>query len=118
MMTQSGQSLRRSVALFIAAVALAGCGREQARTDAADLALTGGRIYTVDAKRNWAEAVAIRDDRIVFVGSNEDAKAHIGPETKVVELEGRLVMPGFQDAHIHVQRNAYRADALPRRGIR
>jgi predicted amidohydrolase YtcJ len=101
MMTQSGQSLRRSVALFIAAVALAGCGREQARTDAADLALTGGRIYTVDAKRNWAEAVAIRDDRIVFVGSNEDAKAHIGPETKVVDLEGRLVMPGFQDSHVH-----------------
>jgi hypothetical protein len=84
----------------------------------ADLALTGGRIYTVDARRSWAEAVAIRGGRIVFVGSDEEAKAHIGPDTKVVELEGRLVMPGFQDAHIHVQRNAYRADALPRRGIR
>jgi hypothetical protein len=89
------------VALFITVAAVAGCGRDKAGTDAADLALTGGRIYTVDARRSWAEAVAIRGGRIVFVGSDEDAKAHIGPDTKVVELEGRLVMPGFQDAHIH-----------------
>ena len=100
-MTQSSQWLPRAVALFITVAAVAGCGRDKAGTDAADLALTGGRIYTVDAKRSWAEAVAIRGGRIVFVGSDEDAKAHIGPDTKVVELEGRLVMPGFQDAHIH-----------------
>ena len=100
-MTQSSQWLPRAVALFITVAAVAGCGRDKAGTDAADLALTGGRIYTVDARRSWAEAVAIRGGRIVFVGSDEDAKAHIGPDTKVVELEGRLVMPGFQDAHIH-----------------
>jgi len=100
-MTQSTQWLPRAVALFITVAAVAGCGRDKAGTDAADLALTGGRIYTVDARRSWAEAVAIRGGRIVFVGSDEDAKAHIGPDTKVVELEGRLVMPGFQDAHIH-----------------
>ena len=100
-MTQSSQWLPRAVALFITVAAVAGCGRDKARTDAADLALTGGRIYTVDARRSWAEAVAIRGGRIVFVGSDEDAKAHIGPDTKVVELEGRLVLPGFQDAHIH-----------------
>jgi predicted amidohydrolase YtcJ len=58
-------------------------------------------LGSVDAKRSWAEAVAIRDGRIVFVGSNEDAKTHIGPETKVVELDGRLVLPGFQDSHVH-----------------
>ncbi len=100
-MTQSSQWLPRAVALFITVAAVAGCGRDKARIDAADLALTGGRIYTVDARRSWAEAVAIRGGRIVFVGSDEDAKAQIGPDTKVVELEGRLVMPGFQDAHIH-----------------
>ena len=100
-MSQSSKLLHRTMVFLAAAAAVAGCGRETARTDAADLALTGGRIYTVDAKRSWAEALAIRDGRIVFVGSDEDAKAHIGPDTKVVELEGRLVLPGFQDAHIH-----------------
>lgn len=94
--------LRHSAVLLAAAAAVTGCGRKAAETDAAaDLALTGGRIYTVDARRSWAEAVAIRDGRIVFVGSDLDAKAHIGPETKVVELDGRVVMPGFQDAHVH-----------------
>jgi len=100
-MNRSSQSMRRPIALLITVAVVAGCGRKDAATPAADLALTGGRIYTVDAKRSWAEAVAIRDGRIVFVGSNEDAKTHIGPETKVVELGGRLVLPGFQDSHVH-----------------
>jgi hypothetical protein len=100
-MIRSSQSMRRPLALLIAVVIVAGCGRKDAATDAADLALTNGRIYTVDAKRSWAEAVAIRDGRIVFVGSNEEAKTHIGPKTKVVGLDGRLVLPGFQDSHVH-----------------
>ncbi len=100
-MSQSTRLLHTSVVIGIAAAALAGCGRDDAKTDAADLALTGGKIYTVDSERSWAEAIAVRDDRIVFVGSSEHAKAHIGPETKVVELDGRMVVPGFQDAHVH-----------------
>jgi predicted amidohydrolase YtcJ len=94
-------TLRWTISACLAAAALTGCGREDAKTDAADLALTGGKIYTVDGTRSWAEAVAIRDGRIVFVGTNEDAKAHIGKDTRVVELEGRMVVPGFQDAHVH-----------------
>jgi predicted amidohydrolase YtcJ len=96
---------------------VAGCGREEAKTDAADLALTGGRIYTVDAKRSWAEAVAIRDGRIVVVGSNENVKAHIGPETKVIELDGRLVLPGFQDSHVHPISAGIEANACNLNGL-
>jgi predicted amidohydrolase YtcJ len=63
--------------------------------------LRGGAVYTVDTARSWAEALAIRGDSIVFVGSDADANGQIGPETTVVELDGRMVLPGFQDSHIH-----------------
>jgi hypothetical protein len=58
-------------------------------------------VYTVDAVRTWAEAVAVRGDRIVFVGAAREAAAYIGPRTRVVDLAGRLLLPAFQDAHIH-----------------
>jgi predicted amidohydrolase YtcJ len=67
----------------------------------ADLVLTGGEVYTVDAARSWAEAVAIRGGRIVWVGSDDGAKAWIGPSTSVVALGGRFTMPGFHDSHLH-----------------
>lgn len=67
----------------------------------ADLVLTGAAVYTVDAARSWAEAVAVRDGRIVFVGAAEGARAFQGPRTRVLELAGRMVLPGFHDAHIH-----------------
>ena len=67
----------------------------------ADLVLTGAAVYTVDAARSWAEAVAVRDGRIVFVGGAEGARAFIGPDTRVLDLKGAMVLPGFHDAHIH-----------------
>jgi predicted amidohydrolase YtcJ len=67
----------------------------------ADLVLRGGAVYTVDAARSWAEAVAVRGERIVYVGSDDGASAYIGPRTRVVDLDGKMVLPGFQDAHIH-----------------
>jgi predicted amidohydrolase YtcJ len=84
----------------------AGCNTESqgdaaAAATTADLALKGGAVYTMDGARSWAQAVAIRDGRIVFVGSDKDLQAHVGPATRVVDLKGRMLMPGFQDAHIH-----------------
>ncbi len=67
----------------------------------ADLVLTGADVYTVDAARPWATAVAIGDGRIVWVGDTADAAPYIGEHTRVLELAGRFVLPGFQDAHIH-----------------
>jgi len=72
----------------------------------ADRILTGGRIWTADDARPWAEAVAIRADRIVYVGDAAGAKALRGPKTEVVELAGRLVTPGFNDSHIHIGEGA------------
>ena len=67
----------------------------------ADLVLTGGHVHTVDPGRPRAEAVAIRGERIVAVGSVADVADLVGPRTRVVDLAGRLLIPGFQDAHVH-----------------
>lgn len=67
----------------------------------ANLIFKNGSVYTVDKNRTWAQAVAIAGDQIVFVGSNEGVEAYIGPETVVTDLEGKMVLPGFVDAHAH-----------------
>jgi predicted amidohydrolase YtcJ len=69
----------------------------------ADLVLTGGPVHTVDAARSRATAVAVRDGRIAAVGHDEVHEL-IGPRTEVVDLAGKLLLPGFQDAHVHPQR--------------
>ena len=67
----------------------------------ADLVLTRGSIATVDAARSWAQALAVRAGRIVAVGTDAAIEPHVGPATRVVDLRGRTVTPGFQDAHVH-----------------
>ena len=67
----------------------------------ADLLITNARVWTVDAQQPWAEAVAIRGERIDWVGKRADATAHTGPDTKVVDAGGRLLLPGFVDCHFH-----------------
>ena len=71
-----------------------------APTDA-DLVLTGGHVFTADPAMPRAEAVAVAGGRIVAVGSATDLAGTIGPRTRVVRLDGRLLVPGFGDAHIH-----------------
>jgi len=67
----------------------------------ADLVLTGGSVFTADTASTVVEAVAVRDGRISWVGSADEAEGQAGPETQVLDLEGRTVLPGFQDAHLH-----------------
>jgi predicted amidohydrolase YtcJ len=67
----------------------------------ADLAFVNGAVYTVDAARRRAQAVAVRDGRVVAVGADDDVRELIGPKTDVVDLAGRMLLPGFQDAHCH-----------------
>lgn len=86
--------------LLTSLVLLAGC-QHVARQEAADLVLTNGYIYTVDDTRKVAEAVAVRGNSIVFVGSSAEAAAYIGEGTDVRDLAGAMVMPGIHDMHIH-----------------
>jgi len=67
----------------------------------ADLVILGARIATMDTARSWATALAVRDGRIAGVGPDGAIRPHIGPRTRVVELRGETVTPGFQDAHVH-----------------
>ena len=67
----------------------------------ADLIFVNGAVYTVDAARTWAQAVAVRAGRIVAVGTDADVRELAGPRTEVADLAGRMLVPGFQDAHVH-----------------
>jgi predicted amidohydrolase YtcJ len=67
----------------------------------ADLVLTNGRIVTVDETRPEAQAIAVRGDRIAALGTTAEMKAYIGPSTEVVDVGGRLVIPGFVESHGH-----------------
>lgn len=68
----------------------------------ADLLLTNGRVYTLDPARPWAEALALRGDRIAAVGSNAEIARLRGPASRVIDLRGAFASPGFNDAHVHV----------------
>ena len=67
----------------------------------ADLVLRGGTVITIDDDRPGPEAVAIKGQRIVAVGSSEEIDKHVGPQTKVLELRGKTVLPGFIEGHGH-----------------
>ncbi|WP_136709244.1 amidohydrolase [Agromyces sp. H66] len=67
----------------------------------ADLVFTGGPVFTANTVRSRASAVAVRDGRIIAVGSEHDLHDLVGSSTEVVDLRGRLLVPGFQDAHVH-----------------
>jgi len=69
--------------------------------DAADTVYTNGKIYTVNEDQPWAEAVAIKDGRFVYVGNDAGVTQFIGPSTQKAELAGRLVIPGIVDGHTH-----------------
>lgn len=82
---------------------LAGCAPSTSSNgvESADTVYINGRIYTVDADHSWAEAVAITGGRISYVGTAQEIDDHIGPQTEVFDLQGRMMLPALQDSHIH-----------------
>lgn len=86
----------------IAVLGMAGCRVRwlERQAQPADLVFRNGAVYTLDAARSWATSVAIRAGRITFVGERLPAGT-IGPRTEVVDLHGRMLLPGFQDGHVH-----------------
>jgi hypothetical protein len=88
-------------ALSLLAAAASMAGRGASAAEPADLVLQNATVHTVDAKRPRAEAVAVRGSRIVAVGTSAEVQAYVGPRTRVMDLRGRTVVPGFDDAHAH-----------------
>src|SRR5260370_17662642 len=70
----------------------------------ADLALTGGKIGTLGPKARTGAALAVRGDRIAALGTNEEIARLIGPDTRRIDLRGRLAVPGLFDGHAHMDR--------------
>jgi predicted amidohydrolase YtcJ len=89
---------------LLAAVAAAFADAPLARAQGgpADLLLVGGRIYTLDPVRPWAEAVAITGDRIAAVGTIDEIRRLASAGTRTIDLRGAFALPGFNDAHVHV----------------
>ena len=73
-----------------------------AQSAAADLILVNGKIWTVNKAQPEAEALAVWRDRILAVGRSADVRALAGPQTRVIDLKGRRVVPGFYDSHVHL----------------
>lgn len=89
------------VALAGAALLSGQCLASTASPDAPHLLLLNARVYTMNENRPVAEAIAIRGNRILAVGSGETLRATASSETRVVDLDGKAVLPGFQDQHVH-----------------
>src|SRR4030081_962497 len=96
-------SFRRVIALALATFAAAAAA---ARAQAPDTVLINGKIITVDDRFTIAEALAIRGERILKVGTTAEVEALKGPQTRVIDLAGRSVIPGLIDNHPHWVRAA------------
>jgi predicted amidohydrolase YtcJ len=85
-------------AMMMVVVALVSCG---GGVPMADKILVNGKIWTVDPIRPWAEAVAVRDHKILAVGTTSDIKKTAGRTTEIIDLKNAFVLPGFIDSHVH-----------------
>lgn len=93
---RSCSSLLISALLWIPALAQSG-----AAPPPPDVILTNARIYTMNPQQKWAEAIAIRGEKIVAIGQRKQIEALRGPATRMIDADQRLVLPGFTDCHIH-----------------
>jgi len=95
----------RWIAVSVVVALMAACaGRQRPASSSkvtADAAFLNGRIYTVDETLPWAESVAVTDGRFIAVGTDEEVGSVVGETTRVIDLEGRFVMPGVLDLHTH-----------------
>jgi len=83
----------------------------------ADVVYRNGNVYTLNSSRPKAEAVAVKADRIVFVGSNIEAQKYVGKSTRVVDLQGKTMVPGMTDAHQHLPGVGFREMTLNLEGV-
>ncbi|MDX1643691.1 MAG: amidohydrolase, partial [Thermoanaerobaculia bacterium] len=94
-------SIAPPAALLLAALALSGCAEPETAVTVADLVLQNARVVSVDPEIGEAEAVAVRAGRILAVGSQAEIEPHVGPDTRVIDLDGKLLVPGFIEGHGH-----------------
>ncbi len=101
-----------SVALTLLFIALGIQPCSAASKPAADLIIVNARVWTVDKTQPEAQAVAVLGDRIVAVGGNTTVAAWRGPKTRVIDAGGKLLLPGFNDAHVHFVSGGLQLDSV------
>ncbi|MDN3643091.1 amidohydrolase [Lutimonas halocynthiae] len=102
--------MKNKLTLFLLALTLVhACTKAPKET--ADTIYTNGKIYTVNEAQPWAEAIAIKDGKIISVGTDDEIDGNIGKNTKVIDLGGKFVMPGLHDPHVHIEQ-AYKGEIL------
>lgn len=94
--------MKKSILYFLPVVFIFLFSCNEAGKNTADMVLNNAKVYTVNKNQPEAEAVAVKDGKIVFVGSNEDVKKFIGDKTEVIDCKGQFVMPGFIEGHGHI----------------
>ena len=109
--------MKALTSLFVALVSAFLLSPTTAKVPPADLVFRNGNIYTANDARPKAEAVAVKGDRIVFVGSNRDAQQYVGAKTRVIDLGGKTMLPGMTDAHHHLSGVGFREITLNLEGI-
>lgn len=88
--------------LIVLSILLLSLTTLQPRIAPADIVFKNGNVYTANDKAPQAQAIAVKNDRIVFVGTNDAAQKYVGANTRVVDLHGNTVLPGFTDSHQHL----------------
>jgi len=71
------------------------------RSGSANLVIINGEVITVDKNFSLKQAIAVKDDRIIGVGTNDEMRSFIGPRTRVLNLKGKAILPGINDSHLH-----------------
>lgn len=93
-------SIRQAAFVFLVFTGfLSGCSQQD--LPKADYVFTNAVVYTVNDHQPWAEAVAIKENRITYVGPQAGTADHIGPNTEVIDVQGNMILPGFIDSHVH-----------------
>lgn len=88
--------------LLSLSISISSCGGDDELPETnSEILYTDGRIYTVNPSQPWAEAMYIKDGKIAFIGSNEDAEKEAPRNVEVIDLKGSMVMPGIHDVHLH-----------------
>jgi predicted amidohydrolase YtcJ len=95
------QSRFQLLVLAVIVATTAACGKPKDTADAADFVFTNAKVYTVNDAKPWAEAIAVKGDEIIYVGDAAAAAKLVGPATRRYDLQGRLLLPGFIDSHMH-----------------
>lgn len=109
------KSMHKLFSSIFICVLLSSVGMAQA---AADLVIVNANVQTIDQKRPTARSIAVIGDRIAAVGSDADTKPLIGPKTRVIDANGRLIVPGFNDAHVHFMETGGQLSSVDLRNAR